>query len=242
MNRRRPTAPLGPHRPDRGLPPLPPRRPSRPIDAAPLGPVESNTDPGPVPPPRRPPPVTGLILAAGASSRMGRPKALLRVCGQTYVERLCGLLRDAGCAEIVVVVGAHAAAIAPAVPGFARIVLNPEWRRGMRSSLRAGLRASAPGPVILTHVDRPWVAPETLAALMASIGPVVPEHAGRAGHPVRLSAGMRPRLLAADDRPLSALLDEAGARRLPVRDPGVCVNVNTPADHRWLAATLGRGP
>lgn len=182
------------------------------------------------------PPPSALILAAGASARMGRPKALLRLAGETFVERLCRALRDAGCPEVVVVVGAHATAIRPAVPGFARVVVNAEWRRGMRSSLRAGLRALPPGPVILTHVDRPLVDPQTLARLMTATGSVIPTCGGRPGHPVRLAADLRPRLLAGDDGPLSAVLAEARPRRLAVPDRGVLLNINTPADLRWLSA------
>lgn len=186
------------------------------------------------------PPPAGLVLSAGASSRMGRPKALLRLDGETFVERLCRLMREAGCGEVVVVVGAHAEAIRPAVPGWARVVINPEWRRGMRSSLRAGLRALPPGPVILTHVDRPLVEPRTLTRLMTAPGSAVPVCGGRAGHPVRLGAELRPRLLAGDDAPLSGILDAARPRRLAVSDRGVLQNINTPADHRWLVATFAR--
>ncbi len=190
--------------------------------------------------PTRPPPPAGLVLAAGASSRMGRSKALLRLGGETFVERLCRVLSQAGCAEIVVVVGARAAANARAVPGLARAVVNGDWRRGMRSSLRVGLRALPPGPVLLTHVDRPLVAGETLRRLIATPGSAVPTHGGRGGHPVRLGAELRPRLLAGDDRPLSAILAAARPTAVPVTDRGVLLNVNTPAALGALRARLTR--
>lgn len=188
------------------------------------------------------PPTVGLVLAAGASSRMGRPKALLRLGGRTFVEHICLALRRAGCAEVVVVVGAHADRIGPAVPGFARVVVNSGWSAGMRSSLRVGLRALPPQRVVLTHVDRPWVADETLSALVASParGVVVPHVGGRPGHPVRLPPDLRPRLLAGDDRRLDAILAEAGRTALTVSDRGVLLNVNTPADHRWLVSSAPR--
>lgn len=178
----------------------------------------------------------GLILAGGASRRMGRPKALLRLAGETFVERLCRLLRAAGCDEIVVVVGADARAIGPAVPGAARVVVNGDWRRGMRSSLRAGLRALPPGPVILTHVDRPLVERETLRRLVATPGTAIPTLDGRGGHPVRLGADLRPRLLAGDGRPLSDIIQQARPTRVPVGDGGILININTPVELRALRA------
>ncbi|MCB9528596.1 MAG: nucleotidyltransferase family protein [Myxococcales bacterium] len=177
-----------------------------------------------------PRPPAGLILAAGASSRMGRPKALCQLGGETFVARLVDALAAAGCREVVVVLGAHADRIRPAIPGRARVIHAAEWRRGMRASLRAGLAALPPGPVLLTHVDRPLVAPATLAALVAARGLVIPTHHGAPGHPVRLPASLRPRLLCGDDTPLRDILARACPRHLECDDPGVTHNVNTPAD------------
>lgn len=173
---------------------------------------------------------TGLILAAGASRRMGRPKALCTLGGETFVARLVRAFFAAGCPTVIVVVGAHAEQIGPAVPGRARVVVAGEWRRGMRASLRAGLAAASPGPILLTHVDRPLVAHATLEALIAHAGLTIPTHRGQPGHPVHLPQSLRPCLLAPDDTPLSALLARHAPRHLPVDDPGVCHNINTPAD------------
>ena len=176
-----------------------------------------------------------LILAAGASSRMGRPKALVLLDGVTFLAGLVGRLRVAGCAPIVVVAGAHFVEIQAELPDGVVLVHAPDWAEGMRASLRAGLRACPPGDLLLTHVDRPRVAPATLAALLAAppgqAG--VPTYAGQDGHPVRLSAQLRPRLLALDDTPLCDLLIHAA--RLPVGDPDVLLNINSPAD---LAALI----
>lgn len=177
-----------------------------------------------------PSPPHGLILSAGASSRMGRPKALCTLGGQTFVARLVTDMLTAGCPTVVVVVGAHAAEIIPAVPPPARVVINGEWRRGMRSSLAAGLAALPPGPVLLTHVDRPWVAPATWAALIATDGLTIPTHRGRGGHPIRLSPALRAQLRPGDDTRLDRLVDAAHPTRLPVDDPGVIINANTARD------------
>lgn len=161
---------------------------------------------------------------------MGRPKALCTLGGETFVARLVHAMFAAGCPAVVVVVGAHAERVRPAIPGRARVVHAGEWRRGMRASLRAGLAALPPGPVLLTHVDRPLIAPATLAALAAADGLVIPTWRGAPGHPVRLPATLRARLLCGDDTPLCDLLARACPRHLAVDDPGVTVNTNTPAD------------
>lgn len=184
----------------------------------------------------RPDALHGVILAAGASSRMGRPKALLRYDGEPFVHRLVRLFDGAGCATIVVVGGADDALIRPAVPPRATYVYAPDWADGMRASLRAALRAVPPGDVLLTHVDRPCVAPSTLALLAAAEGGLIPTFEGRGGHPIRLPAALRPRVMQADDAPLKTLL--GAVRRAPVADAGVRLNVNTPADY----ARLSGGP
>lgn len=179
----------------------------------------------------------GLVLAAGASSRMGSPKALLTLDGELFVRRLVRLLRPV-CDQVVVVVGRHAVEIAPHVE---RVVVAHAWRRGMRASLRAGLRALPPGDVLLTHCDRPWVRPSTLAALASSSGlaPVVPRHMGLPGHPVRLPAWLRPRLLAGDDVPLREVLRALAPRALAVDDPGVLRDANTPQGLREIRSSRG---
>jgi nicotine blue oxidoreductase len=184
----------------------------------------------------------GLILSGGASSRMGRPKAMLELGGETYVGRLVRLFAEAGCDPIAVVVGAHAAEIA--VPPPASAVFAADWAAGMRASLRAGLAALPGGPVLLTHVDRPLVRPATLAALLAAPPHLyaIPRHAGEPGHPVRLPAALRPRLMAADDTPLRDVLAVSAVIDVDVEDPGVLLDTDTPAEYDVVRARFEPGP
>lgn len=198
----------------------------------------------------------GLLLAGGASSRMGRFKALLPVGPEpdapTFVEALVARFSAAGCAPILVVTGASplgAACPAPAVE-----VVAADWADGMRASLRAGLHALPPGVgVLMTHVDRPRVQDETLRALLT--GPPdetrVPTFAGAPGHPVHLAPALCERLRRPDATPLDRVLAEWAAaggplRHIPVDDPDVLLNVNTPAEladlHRRAssASTIAR--
>jgi nicotine blue oxidoreductase len=177
----------------------------------------------------------GLILAGGAGSRMGGvPKAHLTLGGETFLARLVRLFAAAGCGPIAVVEGAHRLDVPP--PAFA--VAAPDWSRGMRASLRAGLAALPPGPVLLTHADRPLVEPATLTALLVAPAgrPAIPVHAGRRGHPVRLPAALRDRLLEEDDTPLRDVLTAYDVFYLIVDDPGVLLDVDTPSEYQALHA------
>lgn len=140
-------------------------------------------------------PVAGLLLAAGQGRRFGRPKALVRFEGRLLVERAAGVLREAGCAPVVVVVGAAAAEVRAraALPGCV-VVENPDWAGGMGSSLRAGLTAVNGSGVdavaaLVLLVDLPWVGVEAVRRVAAVAAPGVLAMAGygsRRGHPVLL--------------------------------------------------------
>jgi nicotine blue oxidoreductase len=129
--------------------------------------------------------VAGLVLAAGAGTRLGAPKALLRVGSQTLAERAVGVLRDGGCDPVVIVVGAQ-----PLALEGARVVDNPDWATGMGSSLRTGLDALLVEPVeavVVTLVDMPGVTAEAVRRVVAEASPgalVMAGYGDRRGHPV----------------------------------------------------------
>jgi CTP:molybdopterin cytidylyltransferase MocA len=114
---------------------------------------------------------SAIVLAAGASSRMGRPKALLDMGGRPAVERVVAALRDGGAGEIVVVVGRHADEIrAGADLRGVRVVDNPDWAGWRTSSVQRGLAALPPGTewTLLALVDMPLVRADTVRALLAA--------------------------------------------------------------------------
>jgi molybdenum cofactor cytidylyltransferase len=87
----------------------------------------------------------GVILAAGASRRMGQPKQLLEVGGRPLLEKVVAAACAAHLDDVVVVLGARAEEIEASVDfGRARVVLNPEHEQGMSTSLRAGIASLAP--------------------------------------------------------------------------------------------------
>jgi nicotine blue oxidoreductase len=151
--------------------------------------------------------IAGLLLAAGAGRRMGLPKGLVRDAdGTAWVTRSAQVLLDGGCAPVLVVVGASAAAVGALVPPGCRVVEAADWAEGMGASLRAGLTALAEdvepgsglgvGPdvvaVVVGLVDTPGVTPDVVRLVAAQALAAGPEGLARAaydgvpGHPVAL--------------------------------------------------------
>ncbi len=103
--------------------------------------------------------VSAVLLAAGESTRMGTLKALLPWQGSTLVEYQVDSLLRAGVTEVVVVVGHRAAEVEAAVGGREGVVavVNPDYRQGKTTSIKAGLRSVSPdaGAVLILAVDEP---------------------------------------------------------------------------------------
>jgi molybdenum cofactor cytidylyltransferase len=177
--------------------------------------------------------LTGVVLAAGASRRMGFPKTQLLWKRETYLARLVRLL--GGCSRVVVVLRQEAP-----VAG-AQVVVNPDPERGMLSSLQLGM-ANAPGPVIFTPVDFGHVREETVHGLVAAYQgqPVFnPRFAGRRGHPTIISRETAQGLLAmpptGNPKDLLRTLPPAW---FDCDDPGVLRDVDDPEAYRQVVAEL----
>lgn len=111
--------------------------------------------------------VAGVLLAAGGGTRLGVAKALVELGGRRLVERGESTLRRAGCAPVVVVLGARAADASPLVTG--QVVVNEAWTDGMGGSLRAGLEAlgtSGAAAAVVTLVDQPFVGEAAVGRLV----------------------------------------------------------------------------
>lgn len=140
--------------------------------------------------------VLGLLLAAGAGRRMGTPKALLRDDdGTPFVVRAITTLRQGGCGEVMVVVGAAAEAVsALVVDQHVRVVAADDWDEGMGASLRAGLTAALDGDatcVLVTLVDLPDVGADVVRRMVERLDPDAwtlgrASYSGVPGHPVLL--------------------------------------------------------
>ena len=115
------------------------------------------------------PRIVGVLLAAGGSTRLGRPKQLLPFGGGTLVEHALDILLRSPVDEIIVVLGAHVDEITPLVQNTrVRIVLNRDWEQGQSTSLRAALRALPQecNAVVFLPCDMPFVTPQVIAELI----------------------------------------------------------------------------
>lgn len=138
--------------------------------------------------------IAGLVLAAGASRRMGQPKMLLPVGRGTLLSAAVAPLLEAGLDAVVVVLGHQADTVRAGarLPEDARlrVVVNADWEQGMASSLRRGLaECLAASAVVVALGDQPGIPAELVRQLMsahreAGARLALPVHAGRAGHPV----------------------------------------------------------
>jgi molybdenum cofactor cytidylyltransferase len=194
--------------------------------------------------------IPAIVLAAGASARMGRPKALLKTGGRTFVRTILETLRDGGVSAIVVVVRPGDSAIAEEVTaaGFARAVINARAEQGQLTSLIAGLDAvdrEDVDAVLMTLVDVPLIRPATIRALCArapvsSAAVIRATYRGRHGHPVIFKRPLFDALRRADPTiGAKAVVRAAAIEDVEVDDPGVVEDVDTPDDYERV---IGSGP
>jgi CTP:molybdopterin cytidylyltransferase MocA len=136
--------------------------------------------------------ITGILLAAGAGTRMGGPKALQRGDdGTPWLTTGVQLLLDGGCDCVVVVIGAMASLARPLIPMDARVttIEAADWADGMSHSLRAGLAAATGDAVLITLVDLPALPVAVLERVIAADGPLRQAvYDGRPGHPVYIAS------------------------------------------------------
>ncbi|MBB4704811.1 nucleotidyltransferase family protein [Sphaerisporangium siamense] len=186
-------------------------------------------------------PCAGLLLAAGAGTRLGMPKALLEFQGERLADRGARLLREGGCRPVVVVLGA-----ADVQVGGAVAVRNPDWRTGMASSLRTGLDALPPeaDAVVVALADQPLVRAEAvrrlIAARAAGAAVAVATYGGAPRNPVLIGRehfGEVARLAAGDAgaRPFLRAHPEL-VTPVPCDDAGDPADIDTVADLERLTA------
>lgn len=186
--------------------------------------------------------VIAILLAAGESRRMGFPKPLLRIDGSTFIAHTAARILQVA-PKLVIVLGAHAVRVRPAVPVDPRIAIveNPDFIQGQLSSLKVGLRRAitdGAGAVMVHLADHPTVATTTYRDLLAEYEQVahpivIARYNGRRGHPAIFDTAVFDELIAApEDQGAKVVVnaDPARVTYLDVADPGVVLDLDTPDD------------
>lgn len=193
-----------------------------------------------------------LILAAGKSSRMGSPKALLDLGGKTALQRVIELHRNAGVDNLVVVTGQWSEKIVPAARALgAKAIHNSNHKDGMFSSILTGLAAlKRPAAVFVHPVDIPLVGPDTLERIIKAWserreGVIRPSDGSRFGHPPLIDRGLIPAIEAWNgSQGLKGALRSLKDRTfiVEVDDPAIMWDMDTPGDHQRLQDHLANIP
>jgi molybdenum cofactor cytidylyltransferase len=196
---------------------------------------------------------TGVILAAGSSRRMGKPKPLLGIDGEIFINRILANMSAAGLTRILIVLGEHAGAVRSALAGGikAGIVINPAPEHGQLSSIQSALDQVDPTTtgVLLVLVDHPLVRGETYRQILETAVKdpdriIIPNYHGRNGHPVYFG-----RKFFSDLK--NAPLDQ-GARyvvnkyrseviAIPVEDDGILKDIDDPELYKKYISGVNNG-
>ena len=191
-------------------------------------------------------PISAAILAAGTSSRLGQPKQLLRLHGETLIRRTAKTVIEANVARVLVIIGdsSHAAAMHDELRDLSvEIVINSHWREGMASSVRAAVAASGQADaLLLTPCDLPLLSASHLRALIekyqSETAPIVASRYNETlGAPLIIARELWPELL--------QLRGDVGARRVIMKHdanfiewPDGAFDVDTRADWQKLGNEL----
>ena len=203
------------------------------------------------------PPITAaaVILAAGESTRMGTPKALLDWGGRPLLEHVLDTAREAGCSKLFVVLGREADAIrAGCTLDGVTVLINPEPARGQISSTRMGMENLdfSTDCCVIWPVDCPLIQPsdvraliETYAATRASLMRILmPVYKGERGHPMLVDIGFRQPFMELQPGETARKVIEDNhtqVREVPTDNPGVLVDIDTPEQYQQALQQWGAG-
>jgi len=175
-----------------------------------------------------------VILAAGESKQLPVPKAMLEYeKGKSFLRSIASSFRKAGC-DVVAVVGSHGDEVRNQNPDV-RTVENTDWQQqGQLGSARKGIQAAleeGADAIILHPVDMPTFRASTIKSLLGKLDgaeAVLPEFEGATGRPVVLSRAAAEKVLRMDPSgSLESVLPKLSVKRMPTKDPGVMVNINS---------------
>ncbi|MGI8890536.1 MAG: nucleotidyltransferase family protein [Chthoniobacterales bacterium] len=186
--------------------------------------------------------IAAILLAAGGSSRFGRPKQLVRIGGESLVSRAARVALESGCQPVVVVVGRDREKIATELQDLpVTLVPNETWIDGMGGSIRAGLQALPDCPAVVILVcDQPHVDAELIRCMIRTQEqtqqPIVAcAYAGTLGVPVLFARDFFPELLSLSEQGgARSVLDAHPSAVAQINFPEGEVDIDTPADYERL--------
>jgi len=189
--------------------------------------------------------IVAVVLSAGESSRMGQPKALLPIAGQTFIERIVDALKQGGVERVVVVLGFNAEALRRQIGHLpVEIIVNPDFQLGQLSSLQVAVRhlqAAQDCDGLMVHlVDHPYIHPKLVRLMLqrfdgSKFSIVVPRYQGKRGHPVIFSRTLFDELLRAPlDQGAKAVVNAHRKDTLEIdtEDVGITLDIDTPELYR----------
>ena len=194
--------------------------------------------------------ITGILLAAGMSTRMGRPKQLLPFKNQTVIETVISTLLASSLNEVLVVLGHKRKLVYQKIEAALgnkklRIINNPDYRLGMLTSVQAALKqiSSSSTEFALTLVDQPLIATNTIDLLIdthqsTSLPITIPSYHGQRGHPAIFDSMLIDEVLALkwDGRGMKEILEKYfdQIHYLPVDTDSILKDMDTPQDYQRL--------
>jgi len=185
--------------------------------------------------------IVAVVLSAGESSRMGRPKALLPIDGQTFIERIVAALKQAKVGKIIVILGHNARELQSKISHLpVEILINTDYKLGQLSSLQLAVRNLQPDldcDGMLVHlVDHPYLAPALVEEMIRLFYEtkkriIVPKFQGKRGHPVIFSNALFDEILSAPmEEGAKAVVNAHRAETLEIEteEEGIAVDIDTP--------------
>ena len=168
-----------------------------------------------------------IVLAAGASKRLGSPKALVDVRGQTLVKLVCSKLQNAGLSVTVVTRKSLKQKIQKLIPNVS-VIVNPNPDLGRTGSIQCGIESIGIQPMLIVPVDRPGFSLDTAKKLCECNDTTIPTLNEKGGHPIAISTQDCENILAAvPDTPLREIISPD---RITVEDPHLHLNIDTKED------------
>ena len=185
--------------------------------------------------------IVAVVLSAGESSRMGRPKALLPIDGQTFIERIVAALKQTKVGKIIVILGHNFRELEAKISHLpVQILINTDYKQGQLASLQLAVRdlqADADCDGMLVHlVDHPYLAPALVQEMIRRFYEtkkriIVPRYHGKRGHPVIFSNALFSELLSAPvAEGAKAVVNAHRAETLEIdtQEEGIAVDIDTP--------------